>query len=362
MKRNVLIAVLIAVAAAVWLGFGALAGNSEPATHDTLATIKENADQLMDDAPPTVVRAKKSIGQLQPEYVILRGKTRNKRTVVVRAEVTGKVIKTDFERGDRVRQGDPLCVMDPAEHQVRVREAEDRLKEAELVLEGRQRLIAKNLNSEVDIAAAQSAVTSAERYLTETKMDLERATIRAPFDGYVELVQAFEGDLLNNGAPCGTILDLDPMIIETRVPEDVVHRLKPGMRANASLPSGRQVSGTVSFLGRDSEATTRTFALELTLPNPDYSVRSGLTAEMTVEIDRRIAHKINSSLFSLDDKGVLGINLVDDRNQVRFYPIDIVREESDGVWVTGLPDIATIITVGHRFVGEGQTVTLDLES
>ena len=362
MKRNVVIAVLIVLAASIWLGYGVLAGNSKPQTHQTLEAIKEQSDKVIADAPPVPVRVRRSIGSEQPRIVLLRGKTENKRTVIVRAELQGKVNSILFERGDQVEAGQVLCELDREEHIARVREATDRVNEAKFIYQGRLRLEQRNLNSEADIAAAQASVAAAQRYLTETEKDLERSTIRAPFDGYVEVVHAYEGDLLGVSSPCATILDLDPMIIKAQVPETVIHNLLPGMEASATLPSGRAVMGKVTFLGRDADEDTRTFTLELTVPNPDYSIRSGLTAEIFVATDRMVAHKVNSSLFSLDDEGRVGVRIVDRQNTVQFYPVEIVYEEDDGVWVTGLPETITLITVGQRFVSDGQKVTPVYES
>lgn len=44
-------------------------------------------------------------------------------------------------------------------------------------------------------------------------------------------------------------------------------------------------------------------------------------------------------------------------NIVEFHPVRVVKAQIDGVWVTGPPDAAGLITVGQDFVGEGETVT-----
>lgn len=362
MKRNVIIAAIIVLLATIWLGYGILSGNSAPATHETLETIKERSSQLSDDSPPVTVRVRASSAQEQQRIVTLRGRTQNKRTVVVRAEVTGKVERTEIERGDLVEQGQPLCILERREYEAREREAIDRLEEATLIYEGRLRLESKNFNSESEIASAKAVVTGAERQVTESHANLERTVIRAPFDGYVEVLHAFEGDLLAPNSPCVTLLDLDPMMVVAQVQEDVIHDLKLGQLAHASLPSGEEIEGEITFLGRDAEMSTRTFTLEVSVPNPSYEIRSGLTAKLDVPVRAFRAHKINASLFSLDDLGQFGVRIVDPANKVRFYPVSIVREDEDGVWVAGLPSEITLITVGHRFVTDGQTVEVIYES
>ena len=362
MKRNVIISALIVLGASIWLGYGILSGKSTPATHETLETLNERSAQLNADSPPVSVRVRASSALEQQRVVTLRGRTQNKRTVVVRAEVTGKVQSAPFERGNLVEEGQPLCILEKQEYEAREREATDRLKEAELIYQGRMRLESMNLNSESEIASAKAAVTSAERQVAETQANLERTTIRAPFNGYVEVIHAFEGDLLAPNSACVTLLDLDPMLVVAQVQEDVIHDLKVGQVAQATLPSGETIEGEISFLGRDAEMATRTFTLEVQVPNPTYEIRSGLTAKLDVPVRAFYAHKINSSLFSLDDLGQFGVRIVDPTNKVRFYPVTIVKEDEDGVWVAGLPNEITLITVGHRFVTDGQPVEIIYDS
>ena len=62
-------------------------------------------------------------------------------------------------------------------------------------------------------------------------------------------------------------------------------------------------------------------------------------------------------MLSLDASGEIGIKSVDDDSIVSFYPIELLRTESDGVWVSGLPDKVKIITQGQGFVNAGEPVT-----
>jgi multidrug efflux system membrane fusion protein len=61
-------------------------------------------------------------------------------------------------------------------------------------------------------------------------------------------------------------------------------------------------------------------------------------------------------LFTLDDAGNLGIRTLNANNVVEFHEVAVVREDADGVWVSGLPEVATIITVGQELVVPGERV------
>ena len=169
------------------------------------------------------------------------------------------------------------------------------------------------------------------------------------------------GDLLQPGTPCVTLIDLDPMKVVAQVSEKEVHHFEVGSQAKVRLPSGESIAGTVTFIGQQSNANTRTFTVEVLVDNPDFSIRSGLTAELLVPLEKFRAHKVPIALIGINDDGDLGIQTVGDASRVKFAPISIVTEEEDGAWVTGLPDIATLITVGQNFVVPDEIVEVVFE-
>ena len=73
-----------------------------------------------------------------------------------------------------------------------------------------------------------------------------------------------------------------------------------------------------------------------------------------------IAHLISPASLVLDDGGVVGVRIVDGENIVHFKSVKIVSEDADGIWVTGLPEVINLITVGQEEVFEGQVVKIDL--
>ncbi|MEZ5559037.1 MAG: hypothetical protein R3E86_10940 [Pseudomonadales bacterium] len=98
------------------------------------------------------------------------------------------------------------------------------------------------------------------------------------------------------------------------------------------------------------------------VPNPDYALRSGITAELQIAVHEVMAQKVSPALFALDDAGQIGVRVVNDANRVEYYPVQILRDDVDGVWVTGLPDPATLITVGQGWWWRGREVDAALRT
>jgi multidrug efflux system membrane fusion protein len=105
-----------------------------------------------------------------------------------------------------------------------------------------------------------------------------------------------------------------------------------------------------------ADEATRTFTVELEVENRDGQLRAGGTAELRVPAEVVLAHRISPSLLTLDDAGNVGVKIVNDQGEVEFVVADIALSSYDGVWLAGLPETATIITVGQGYVAPGSVV------
>ena len=182
--------------------------------------------------------------------------------------------------------------------------------------------------------------------------------VNAPFDGYLETFSVKEGDYLNTGAVCATIIDPDPMRLIGEVSEKEINFVKVGSKANAKLISGKKVQGIVSFVSTSANRGTRTFRVEIDVKNSDRSIRDGVSAQIEIDGNIILAHKISPSILMLGEDGELGIRTVNKDNQVELNQIEILEESIEGIWISGLPQNTRIITVGQEYVFQGQTVNV----
>ena len=110
------------------------------------------------------------------------------------------------------------------------------------------------------------------------------------------------------------------------------------------------------FISPTADPATRTFRVEIEAPNPDGAIRDGITAEIRLATGSAPAHRLSPAVLTLDDRGVLGVRTVGPGEIVRFMPVSILAEGSDGVWVSGLPETVEVITVGQEYVKDGERV------
>lgn len=366
---------------------------------ETASTQVVTAAEPTDDVEDAVgVVAVHSAAQTVDSAVILRGRTEAARQVSVAAETTGLVVSEPLRKGAFVNAGEALCRLDPgtreaslAEARARLAEAEGRVpeaqaglteanarvREAEINLNAARQLSQDGFATETRVASEQAAMDSAiagvqransavtaaeagieasEAVVASAEREIERLQILAPFAGLLETDTAELGSLMQPGALCATIIQLDPIKLVGFVPELDVGKISVGAIAEAYLSNGSKVQGRVTFLSRSADELTRTFRVEVAVPNDDLAISDGQTAEILVAAEGRTAHLIAQSSLTLDDDGVLGVRTVSADNIAIFMPVTVLRDTAEGVWVTDLPETVDIITVGQEFVIDGVRV------
>ncbi|MGI3171444.1 efflux RND transporter periplasmic adaptor subunit [Pseudooceanicola sp. C21-150M6] len=381
----------------------AWAYGEDPATAE--AQEKPKVDAAADRAAkpahdPVRVITRNSTARDIDSAVVLRGETAAMRTVELRAETSGAVISSPIRKGSEIAEGDLLCEIDPGTREDSLAEAEAKLAEARAavpssearVIEAQAMLTEAKINqnaasklsqggfaaetrvasadaavssaeasvaqAEGGLSTAQAAIRSAEAAVASANRELERTQIAAPFAGLLDEDAAERGSLLQAGSLCATILQLDPVKLVGFIPETQVSRVQVGANAMARLAaSDREVMGKVTFLSRSADPQTRTFRVEIEVPNPDLSIRDGQTAEIAIAAPGTPAHLLPQSALTLNDDGDLGIRIVEADNLAGFVPVKLLRDTPEGVWVTGLPDTAQVIVIGQDYVIPGVPVT-----
>src|SRR5690606_2718769 len=102
--------------------------------------------------------------------------------------------------------------------------------------------------SEAAIAEAEAQLESARAALATIRLEIQRTTIAAPFDGVIDERAVELGDFLNLGDPVATLVDIDPLIVAGDVGERQIHQLDVGSTGEATLLSGERVAGTVRYI------------------------------------------------------------------------------------------------------------------
>ena len=261
--------------------------------------VNPQSESSLDTLTSVTVLTSKAIQKFP--FIKASGFTEADKFVQVRAEVGGRVVEVPVKQGDFVKKGDLIC---------------------QLYIAGR------------------------EAY----------PKIVAPFSGYLETVNVDSGDYLNLGGICASLIDPDPMLLIADIAEKEIAQVKLGSIAKAKLISGREIQGEVAFIATSADKNTRTFRVEISVANSDRTIRDGVSAEIFIQGSPLPAHRISPAILSLNEQGKLGIRVVNNKNEVEFRAIEIMEDTTEGLWISGLPASARIITLGQEYVFQGQVV------
>jgi len=345
------IAVLIATAAWVATGeftsVGSAAGETEAPTPETSQNEQAPTRTVGVVNPPRIEHSR---------AIRLSGSTDADKRAVLATRAAGIVEELPVEQGDRVSRGDLIAKLRDEGKQAAIDTARQVLAQREAEASAARRLSERGSIPKLQLDGVLSALSAARAQLDAAEADLQRDTVRAPFDGMIDKVDAELGGSLQAGAPVATILALDPILARGEISERDLSHVKAGDKARVRLVNGEEAEGTIRYISRDATPATRTFRVEVAVPNADGRIPSGMTAEITLLAEPVEATVLPRSVVTLSKDGDLGIRAVNTQNEVVFFPIDLVDDLPAGLVLGGIPADMRIIVAGQELISEGDIV------
>lgn len=347
-----LAALVVFVAFAAWMGTGKFSsvgsasaeGEAKPAE---AVEAKAPLRAVAVLAPPRIQHAR---------AIRISGQTEADKRAVLATRAAGIIAELPVKQGDHVKQGDLILALNAEDKPAAVDTAKQVVKQREAELVAAQRLAKSGNLATLQLDTAISAVALAKSQLELAQAELDRTLIYAPFNGVVDKVPVELGSSVMQGGEVATLLSLDPVLVRGEISERDLTHIKIGDRAEALLVNGGKVEGTVRYISREASATTRTFRIEVAIPNPDNRIPAGMTAEITLRSAPVDAVALPRSVVTLSNDGDLGIRAVDSSNKVAFFPIDLVEDLPSGLVLGGIPADARVIVAGQDLVKEGDEV------
>lgn len=328
----------------VWIGSGLIFPHHKSESHQ----IQGKLDKLKIQNFSFVEKAM---------YIDQNGITEPKTFASIKTETDGRVIELLSVDGAKLKKGDPVIKLDERDHKTNLDKAESTLSQKQINYKAAEAVFKKGLSSKNALADAESQLKTAEASLLQAQIALQNTTVRAPFDGILDHIIVHEGDFLRSGETVTTFIELDPMIIVAYISEHDVSLIDKTQEAISQFKDKEEIRGEITFLSNVSDKNTRSFRLEVTIPNKNGSVLSGETVNLRVPIGLKKLHKLPNIALTLDSSGALQVKTVTKDNVVKSWKIEIVEEEVDGIWVKGLPDSVDVILMGQSFVSDGESLT-----
>lgn len=344
--RSTWIAAGIVLALVLWMGSG-------------FVFPAEEEEQVVRDAPvaPVAVSVRESQAAPVEQVFIAEGQALPARDTVLRAEMSGEIVALDVQRGDDITEGTVIARFDDEERAAARAQAQAELERAERELDQAETLLDRGTGTLDRVVNARTARAAAEAALISARRAERHTAIRAGFDGRLDDLDIEAGEFVSAGETVGRLIDLDPLRVEIQVPQQVLRGIRPGMPAEVRFITGETAQGVIRFVGAAADPRTRTFPAEIAVDNPDSAIPAGISAQVRIPTEEIMAHFLSPATLALATDGRLVVKTVDDDDTVVEQAVSIVRAQSDGIHVSGLPESARVITIGQGFVNEGDRVT-----
>ena len=218
----------------------------------------------------------------------------------------------------------------------------------------------KNYRAQLDISQNEARFAGAKSSLVVLEDQLAKSLIKAPISGWLETVNVDEGEQMTAGAVAATILNMDELSIIVAVPQTNIARVDIGNPVSIDVAGIGRRMGKVSRIASISTSTTRTFDVEITVPNPDRMLRAGMTVEADIDVGYQPAFGMSPAHLSVASDGSLTAK-IDDAGVVRVKPVELVRSGVEQVFVSGLANGDRLLTFGQAFVEAGDPVRVLME-
>lgn len=301
------------------------------------------------------IRSSLSVATVSNRSIQVRGETRPVRTGHITTTVNANIDKVLVSKGDYVASGQALLHVASDTFLARQSEARIRLSQAQEDLTAIEALADKGLTTADKLRAQRTTHAAAIAQWSQLEKEASELTISSPFEGIVDTLNATLGDRVSPGSSVATVIDLSTILVDGAIPQADIRLMSLGQKATVSLSTGEQVEGVVSYISRNAAPATRTFAIEVSVPNADGNLRSGASASIAIQGPEVLSHAVSTAHLSIGDDGSLGVKIVNDGTS-KFVPVEILNSSSETVSVIGLPDTVEIITTGQAFLQDGDAV------
>jgi RND family efflux transporter MFP subunit len=286
------------------------------------AACKKTDTSAAATTPETMLVGPENVTVVQAQQIrtgpAISGSLAPEKSATIRAEMSGSVVQTFAEAGQRVRAGQQLAQLDASVLRDQQISAQGAVTTAQSAYDIAQRELNRATTlekagaiAERDVEQARYAViasrvqlATARAQLANINKQLDKASVQAPFDGVVSARSVNAGDVVSPGTALFTVVDPASMQLEASVPADALGDVRVGMPVDFTVNGypNRHFTGRITRVNPIADPTTRQVKILASIPNVGNTLVGGLYAEGRVSSESHTAPVV--PIAAVDERGL----------------------------------------------------------
>jgi len=312
--------------------------------------------------PGTAMRVRAEAARVEPleETISLVASISANEAIDVKSEVEGTLDSIHFQEGQAVKKGDVLARLDTRKLEAAVEQAEANFRLTELNRERADLMLKNNTIAQQEYDQATSSYQANKANLDLMRQQMKDAKIVAPFDGLTGARLVSPGQVISRNTTLTTLVDIDPVKVEFRVPERFLGQLQSGQTIAFRVPAypGETFRGKVFFVAPQVDEATRTVLVKATQDNTDGRLRPGMFGNLDLILRvRPEAVTVPESALLRDGEAVF-LYTISPEGTAAMTPVKLGLRQPGRVEVLeGLRGGEAVIYEGTQKIGPGAPVT-----
>lgn len=294
-------------------------------------------------------------------FVEVTGSVLSKKNVSISSEAAGIILEVPAIEGMRARKGQVLARVNTESIQRNIDELQNSLDLAATLFEKQERLWKQEIGTEVQYLESKNRKEGLERSLKTLMTQLDRGTIKAPFDGTVESVRVRTGELVQPGMAMFQYVGENDLFIEADISESYVSVVKKGDFVNVGFPSIDQEFLTkVSAIGSIININNRTFKVEVFLPKMENLKPNMISVLKIKDYENPNGVIVPSHIILSDTKGDYLFAVVNNVAKKTYVKRGKTFESQTEI-LEGLVGNEILVDKGFREVGDNFNVKISAQ-
>jgi len=340
------------------LALTAILAMTLPNCTESRVQAAQNASQTPKEKAVPIAAARVTIGDAVATYTTT-STLEPEQSAEIWSRTTGVVRQIWVEEGDVVEKDQLLLNLEDDDQQLRLKQAEIRLLQAEAEYARHSKMKSLGVLAEEDYELTENALQQAKADLELAQLSVSYTQVKAPFSGRIVLRHVDVGANVTQGTPLFEIMDFEPLLVKIHIPSERLGLVAPGQPLRLTRGDGNEnLQAKVRLVSPIVDPGTGTVKVTAEIHQYPMHVRPGDFVQAYVMTDRRASALKVPSVAVFEEQGRKILYVVEDQKAVRRvvqtgYVDDAMTEILSGITAEDL-----IIIKGQRNLRDGSPVEI----